>query len=338
MSRPRPPSTFGAAELIDNPLALDRPGDRGRRRRRVLASAGSSLRCSPSPCATGGPTETSGSNFAGSVRRWPGRAGRRRRRAVVGGRGRGAEVLPGWAARPACRHRRRRSQYRLYELDLVVNRARIRHCCPSASWSAMSPSSDRWARMLSSRGDLLVSLVVTGIVAVCFQPLREQHAEVRQPADVRRAGRPIRCHRRARPDAGQVATHRTPCSLPSSRRSAGRWPCNTSPSRHRSDERPEARAAADYGTPGSDVLVFPLVNQGTAVGELRLSPRVGERLRERDHRLIVDLAPQVAAALHAVGSRRSCYRRGSASSSCAKRSAGVFAATCTTGSGPPSPG
>ena len=63
----------------------------------------------------------------------------------------------------------------------------------------------------------------------------------------------------------------------------------------------EARVAAEYGTPGADVLVFPLVHQGIAVGELWLSPRVGERLRERDDRLIVDLVPQVAAAVHAVG-------------------------------------
>ena len=38
-----------------------------------------------------------------------------------------------------------------------------------------------------------------------------------------------------------------------------------------------------------------------AVGELRLAPRPGEQLREADRRLIADLAPQVAAAVHAVG-------------------------------------
>ena len=47
--------------------------------------------------------------------------------------------------------------------------------------------------------------------------------------------------------------------------------------------------------------MFPLVHQGVALGELRVAARAGERLRERDHRLIADLAPQVAAAIHAVG-------------------------------------
>ena len=50
----------------------------------------------------------------------------------------------------------------------------------------------------------------------------------------------------------------------------------------------------------SDVLVFPLPHQGASIGELRLSPRPGEQLRERDRRLITDLVPQVAAAGHAV--------------------------------------
>ena len=63
----------------------------------------------------------------------------------------------------------------------------------------------------------------------------------------------------------------------------------------------EGATAAEYGTPSTDLLAFPLVHQGIAVGELRLAARPGERLRERDHRLIADLAPQVAAAVHAVG-------------------------------------
>ena len=67
------------------------------------------------------------------------------------------------------------------------------------------------------------------------------------------------------------------------------------------DDAPQDGAtAAEYGLPGGELLVVPLVHQSAAVGELRLGPRPGERLRERDHRLIADLAPQVAAAVHAV--------------------------------------
>jgi signal transduction histidine kinase len=66
-------------------------------------------------------------------------------------------------------------------------------------------------------------------------------------------------------------------------------------------DRSPATTTAAYGARGSaEVLVVPLVHHDTAVAELRVSPRPGERLRERDHRLIADLAPQVAAAVHAV--------------------------------------
>jgi signal transduction histidine kinase len=62
--------------------------------------------------------------------------------------------------------------------------------------------------------------------------------------------------------------------------------------------------AAEYGEPVGASLGFSLVHQGIAVGELRLAPRVGEQLRVADHRLIADLAQQVAAAAHAVSLAR----------------------------------
>jgi signal transduction histidine kinase len=57
---------------------------------------------------------------------------------------------------------------------------------------------------------------------------------------------------------------------------------------------------AAYGIPLGDARVYPLDHQGVSVGELRVAPRSGERLRSRDERLIADLAPQVAGAVHAV--------------------------------------
>jgi signal transduction histidine kinase len=59
--------------------------------------------------------------------------------------------------------------------------------------------------------------------------------------------------------------------------------------------------AAVYGMPGSGTLRYPLVHHGATVGELQVAARAGETLREADRRLIADLAPQVAAAAHAVG-------------------------------------
>ena len=191
-------------------------------------------------------------------------------------------------------------KYRLYEIDLVVNRALVYGTLTVGVVAGYVAVVGLVGATLSSRGDLLVSLVVTGIVAVCFQPVRER---------VQRFVNRLMYGDRDDPYAAIAGLGRT---LASSLRPDAVFPTVVETIGQTlalqyvglalaADAPREARVAAEYGTPGADVLAFPLVHQGIAVGELRLSPRAGERLRERDHRLIVDLVPQVAAAVHAVG-------------------------------------
>jgi signal transduction histidine kinase len=192
-------------------------------------------------------------------------------------------------------------KYRLYEIDLVVNRALVYGMLTIVVVAGYVAVVGLIGAKLSSRGDLLVSLVVTGIVAVCFQPLRES---------VQSFVNRLMYGERDDPYTAIAGLGRT---LASSLRPGAVFPTVVETIGQTlalqyvglalaADDAPrEGRVAAEYGTPGADVLAFPLVHQGIAVGELRLSPRVGERLRERDHRLIVDLIPQVAAAVHAVG-------------------------------------
>ena len=191
-------------------------------------------------------------------------------------------------------------KYRLYEIDLVVNRALVYGTLTVGVVAGYVAVVGLVGTTLSSRGDLLVSLVVTGIVAVCFQPVRES---------MQRFVNRLMYGDRDDPYAAIAGLGRT---LASSLRPDAVFPTVVETIGRTlalqyvglaiaADAPREARVAAEHGTPGADVLAFPLVHQGIAVGELRLSPRVGERLRERDHRLIVDLVPQVAAAVHAVG-------------------------------------
>jgi signal transduction histidine kinase len=192
-------------------------------------------------------------------------------------------------------------KYRLYEIDLVVNRALVYGVLTVGIVASYVASVGLIGATLSRRGDLVASLVVTGIVAVCFQPLRERvqrfvnrrmygerddpyvalaglgrklassvQREVILPTVVDTIGQTLALRYVGLVVAGQGA-------------SGGR------------------EATAEYGTPGADVLTLPLIHQSTLVGELRIAPRAGERLRGRDRRLIADLAPQVAAAVHAVG-------------------------------------
>ena len=71
----------------------------------------------------------------------------------------------------------------------------------------------------------------------------------------------------------------------------------------------------------------PSVSSGSQRGQ-------ASAFRERDHRLIADLAPQVAAAVHAVGLSQELQLARQRIVSFAKRSGGASAATCTTASGP----
>jgi signal transduction histidine kinase len=187
-------------------------------------------------------------------------------------------------------------KYRLYEIDLVVNRALVYGAmtvCVVASYVLVVGAV---GATLSDRGDLVLSLAVTGVVAVCFQPLRARvqrlvnglmYGERDDPyAALARLGRRLESSLGA--DAvlptvvetiGQTLRLQYVALI-----FAG------------SDD-----VAAAFGSADVAPLRLPLVHQGVVVGELRLASRGGEQLREADHRLIADLAPQVAAAAHAVG-------------------------------------
>ena len=245
---------------------------------------------------------TSGSSCAGSARRSASPC----RSFVVGallwGVVPGAEVLPALAflALPAG-IAVAVLKYRLYDLDLVVNRAaRLRRADRLRRRSYVAVVGLVGAS-LSPGGDLVALARRDRRRRGLLPATARARAALRQPADVRRARRSLHRDRRARPDA---------CELAAARRRAPRRRRDARPdariavrrrSRSRRRRLAEAGAVAEYGTPGAGSLVFPLVHQGSPIGELRLTPRPGERLRERDHRLIADLAPQVAAAVHAVG-------------------------------------
>jgi signal transduction histidine kinase len=186
-------------------------------------------------------------------------------------------------------------KYRLYEIDFVVNRAFVYGAmtvCVVASYVLVV---GLIGATLSDRGDLVLSLAVTGVVAVCFQPLR---------ARVQRAVNQLMYGERDDPYAALARLSRrletslgADAALPTVVETIGQTLKLQYVALTLADTD---EVAAVYGSSDSTPLGFPLVHQGIAVGELRLAPRAGEQLRVADRRLIADLAPQVAAAAHAV--------------------------------------
>jgi signal transduction histidine kinase len=192
-------------------------------------------------------------------------------------------------------------KYRLYEIDLVVNRALVYGAMTVGVVGSYVAVVGLVGATLSPGGDLVVSLVVTGVVAVCFQPLR---------ARVQRFVNRLMYGERVDPYTAIAGLGRTLASslqldavlsnvVATIGQSLALQYVGIVLASH--DASWEGATGAEYGKPSTDLLAFPLVHQGVVVGELRLAARPGERLRERDHRLIADLAPQVAAAVHAVG-------------------------------------
>ncbi len=187
-------------------------------------------------------------------------------------------------------------KYRLYELDLVVNRAVVYGVMSVGVVAAYVIVVGLIGAQLSHGGSLVLSLALTGVVAVGFQPVRERVQRFVNELMYGERDDPYvalaRLGRRLESSLGADAV------LPTVVETIGqtlRLPYVALTLGGGDD------VTAAYGSPDPVPLRFPLVHRGLSVGELRLAPRPGERLREADRRLIADLAPQVAAAVHAVG-------------------------------------
>ena len=106
----------------------------------------------------------------------------------------------------------------------------------------------------------------------------------------------------------------TPCSRPSSRRSARRSHCSTSALVLAGDDAHGKARGAEYGAPGADVLAFPLVHQGVAVGELRLAARRASACASATNASSPTSHRRSPPPSTRSGSRRSSSWRGSTSS------------------------
>src|SRR4051794_9436866 len=194
-------------------------------------------------------------------------------------------------------------KYRLYEIDLVVNRTLVYGSMTLGVIGCYVAVVAGGGATLSSRADFLLSVIVTAVVAVCFQPAR-QHVQrlVNRMTYGERDDPYVAIAKLGRTLASSVQLDTVLSSVVDTigqTLALGYVELRVSVRGSDSYE-----VAAEYGTTDSNVLVVPLVHQGATVGELRLAPRAGERLRERDHRLISDLVPQVAAAAQAVALSR----------------------------------
>jgi len=189
-------------------------------------------------------------------------------------------------------------KYRLYDIDVILNRTLVYSALTVGIVGFYVLVVGGLGAVLQSRGNLLLSLLATGLVAVLFQPLREQlqrhvnrltYGQRDEPyAVVSRLGRQLEAT--LAPDAVLPTIVTTVAE-------ALRLPHVAIALRADDDFSVEA----SVGEPTADMLILPLLYQAEVVGHLILGRRPGEtEFSAADRRLLDDLARQASVATHAV--------------------------------------
>ncbi|MDP9425456.1 MAG: histidine kinase [Actinomycetota bacterium] len=191
-------------------------------------------------------------------------------------------------------------KYRLYNIDLVINRTLVYAALTVCVVGIYVLVVGYLGALLRTGGNLAISLVATGVVAVLFAPLRDRlqqgvnrlmYGERDEPyAAVSRLGE--RLEGTLAPEAvlpAIVETVREALKLPYAAVVLPR------------DGNDFEVAATSGEEPSADPLVLPLSYGGESVGQLLLAPRApGESFSAADRRLLDGLARHAGVAVHGV--------------------------------------
>ena len=189
-------------------------------------------------------------------------------------------------------------RYKLYDIDLLINRTLVYGALSACVIGTYVLAVVALGAIFHARGNLAVSLVATGLVAVLFQPLRSRfqravnrlmYGDRDDPSAVTsRLGKRIEAT--LDPEAvlpTVVETIARALKLPYAAIVL--------------KEGEGFRSAAAYGSPTAEPEALPLVYQREEIGHLVIAPRApGEQFSVADRTLLEDLARQAEVAVHAV--------------------------------------
>ncbi len=189
-------------------------------------------------------------------------------------------------------------RYKLYDIDLLINRTLVYGSLSACVIGTYVFAVVALGAIFHARGNLVVSLVATGVVAVLFQPLRSRfqravnrlmYGDRDDPSTVTsRLGQRIEAT--LAPEAvlpTVVETIAQALKLPYVAILL--------------KEGEGFRSAAAYGSPQAEPESLPLVYQREEIGRLVIAPRApGEQFSAADRTLLEDLARQAEVAVHAV--------------------------------------
>jgi signal transduction histidine kinase len=189
-------------------------------------------------------------------------------------------------------------RYRLFDIDILINRTLVYGALSVSVVLIYVLAVGGLGALFQARGNLAVSLLATGLVAILFQPLRSRlqrsvnrlmYGERDDPyAVISRLGRRLEA---------TIAPETVLPTVVETIAQALKLPYAAILLK----EAEGFRTAAAYGTLKGEPEVLPLVYQREEIGRLVLSPRApGEEFSAADRSLLEDLARQAEVAVHAV--------------------------------------
>ena len=189
-------------------------------------------------------------------------------------------------------------RYDLYDIDLLINRTLVYGTLSACVVGIYVLAVGGFGVLFQARGNLGVSLLATGLVAVLFQPLRSalqrgvnrlMYGERDDPyAVLSRLGRRLEA---------TIVPERVLPTVVETIAEALKLPYAAILLK----EEEGYRSAAAYGSPTGEPEVLPLVYQREEIGRLVIAPRApGEGFSAADSSLLEDLARQAEVTVHAV--------------------------------------
>jgi signal transduction histidine kinase len=191
-------------------------------------------------------------------------------------------------------------RYRLWDIDLIINRTLVYGLLTVSVLGLYLLVVVGLGTVFSASGNLFLSLLATGLVAVLFQPLRLQLQRAVNHLMFGERDEPYRVLSRlgSRLEA-TLATEALVPTIVQTVAQALRLPSVAIT--YKQQEEDILASSTGEGYAQEPLVRVPLVVQTEQVGDLVLAARApGESLTPADLRLLHDLAPQIAVAVQAV--------------------------------------
>jgi signal transduction histidine kinase len=191
-------------------------------------------------------------------------------------------------------------RYHLWDIDIIINRTLVYGTLTASVIGIYVVVVGVLGTTIQGRGNLVVSILATGLVAVLVQPLRDRlqrgvnrmmYGERDDPVTVlSRLGQRLE---------GTLAPDAVLPSLVETVAQTLKLPYVAIEST--TDEQRESSTTIAYGKRPSDVIRLPLIYQSDTIGHLVFAQRAsGEALSPMDRHLLENIAHQAAMAVHAV--------------------------------------